>query len=206
MTQLILSYFDFDGGRGQPARLAMHIGGITYQDRRVKMADFPEVRKTTPLFQLPILEVDGVIVTQSDAITRYVGKLAGLYPTDAYQALLCDEVMSAAEDVGIKLGASFDLKGDALAQARQALAEGPLPLYLGWLQKQLQAAGGTFFADGRLTIADLKVFILLGTLMSGQLDHIPTDLVQKTAPQLVAYVGQIAGTAAISQYYAARQA
>jgi hypothetical protein len=36
-------------------------------------------------------------VTQSDAITRYVGKLAGLYPEDDLQALLCDEVMGALE-------------------------------------------------------------------------------------------------------------
>ena len=34
-------------------------------------------------------------VTQSDAITRYAGKLAGLYPADPLQALFCDEIMAA---------------------------------------------------------------------------------------------------------------
>ena len=58
----------------------------------------------------PVLHVDGVLVTQSDAITRYAGKLAGLYPTDPYQALLCDEVLSAVEDANIKLGTSFGLR------------------------------------------------------------------------------------------------
>lgn len=45
---------------------------------------------------MPALHVDGVVVTQSDAITRYAGKLAGLYPIDAYQALLCDLVAQVA--------------------------------------------------------------------------------------------------------------
>jgi glutathione S-transferase len=160
------------------------------------------VRKSTPLKQVPTLQVDGVLVTQSDAITRYAGKLAGLYPTDAFQALLCDEVLDAVEDVNVKLGLTFGLTGDALKEARTALVDGPLPLYLGWLQSQLQAHGGEFFADHRLTVADLKVFVFLRGLSSGRLDHVPTDLVEKVAPLLNAHVQRIAQTPAVLQYYA----
>src|SRR3990167_2497362 len=142
MPQLKLTYFDFHGGRGEPARLALHIGGIAFEDHRFAGADFAEVRKSTPLGQVPTLHVDGVQVTQSDAITRYAGKLAGLYPIDAYQALLCDEVMQAVEDANMKMGPSFSMTGDALKEAREALVKGPLPLYLGWLHTQLQAQGG----------------------------------------------------------------
>ena len=92
MHKLKLTYFDFHGGRGEPARLAMHIGGITFEDIRFAFEDFQEVRKTTPLNAVPTLHVNDVQVTQSDAITRYVGKLAGLYPADEFQALLCDEI------------------------------------------------------------------------------------------------------------------
>src|SRR2546429_4863078 len=31
MPKLKLTYFDFDGGRGEPARLALHIGGIAFR-------------------------------------------------------------------------------------------------------------------------------------------------------------------------------
>ncbi len=202
MSQLKLTYFDIHGGRGEPARLAMHIGGIAFEDHRFAFADFAEVRKSTPLNQVPTLQVDGVQVTQSDAITRYVGKLAGLYPVDAYQALLCDEVMDGVEDANVKLGTSFGLTGDALKEARTALANGPLPLYLGWLQKQLQAHGGEYFADNRLTIADLKVFVFVRGLNSGRLDHIPTDLVEQVAPLLNAHLQRMAQTPAVAQYYA----
>ena len=202
MSQLKLTYFDIHGGRGEPARLALHLGGIAFEDHRFGFADFAEVRKSTPLGQVPTLRVNGVQVTQSDAITRYAGKLAGLYPTDAYQALLCDEVLDAVEDANIKLGTTFGLTGDALKVARTALVTGALPLYLGWLQSQLQAHGSEYFADKRLTIADLKVFVFVRGLSSGRLDHVPTDLVEKLAPTLHAHMQRIAQTPAVAQYYA----
>ena len=202
MSTLQLTYFDIDGGRAEPARLALHIGGIAFEDKRFGFPEFAEVRKSTPFGQVPTLHVDGVLVTQSDAITRYAGKLAGLYPTDPYQALLCDEVLSAVEDANIKLGTSFGLTGDALKDARTALVNGPLTRYLAWLQTQLLARGGAFFADNRLTVADLKVFVFVRGLQSGRLDHVPTDLVDRVAPALGAYLQRIAETPAIAQYYA----
>ena len=206
MTKLKLTYFDFHGGRAEPVRLALHLGGIAFDDHRFAFADFPAVRQTAPLGQVPVLEVDGVAVTQSDAMLRYAGQRAGLYPTDAFQAMLCDEVMAAAEDVGIKVGDTFGLKGDALQQARQALVDGPLTKYLGWLQAQLQAHGGVYFADGRLTIADLKVFVFVRSLNSGNLDHVPNDLVQRIAPALNAHGQRVAETPGIAQYYARAKA
>lgn len=202
MSQLKLTYFDMHGGRAEPARLAMAIGGIAFEDFRFPFSDFPAVRRATPFGQVPTLHVQGVQVTQSDAITRYVGKLAGLYPTDAFQALLCDEVMAALEDANSKVVATFGLKDEALKEARAALVAGPLSLYLGWLHGQLQAQGGQFFADKRLTIADLKVFVYVQSLNSGRLDHVPTDLVEKVAPALNAHHQRIAATPAIAQYYA----
>lgn len=204
MDTLKLTYFDFPGGRAEPARLALHLGGIAFEDDRFAFADFAEVRKHTPLRQVPTLHVNGVQVTQSDAITRYAGKLAGLYPEDALQALLCDEVLGALEDINVKVGTTFGLTGEALESARKALVTGPLPLYLKWLEAQLEQHGGQYFADQRLTVADLKAFVVLRWLASGKLDHIPTDLIDTQAPKLAAYLQRIAATPAIAHYYASR--
>jgi prostaglandin-H2 D-isomerase / glutathione transferase len=204
MDTLRLTYFDFNGGRAEPARLAMYIGGITFEDCRFASSDFPEVRKTTPLNQVPTLCINNIQVTQSDAITRYVGKLTGLYPKDDFQALLCDEIMSGLEDINVKLGATFGMTGEALKNAREALVTGTLPRYLRWLQKQLEDHGGEYFSDHRLTIADLKAFVILRWLISGALDHIPVGLVESEAPKLRTFIDRIAALPAISQYYAAR--
>ena len=202
MTTLKLTYFDFHGGRAEPVRLALHLGGIAFDDHRFPGAEFAAIRKGVPLGQVPVLEVDGVQVTQSDAILRYAGKLAGLYPSDDVQALLCDEILAGVEDASNQVGKSFGLTGDALKEARTVLVEGPLPKYLSWLQHQLQAHGGTFFADGRMTIADLKVFVFVRGLTSGVMDHVPKDLVERLAPAVHAHAQRVLQTESIRQYYA----
>ena len=150
MSQLKLTYFNFHGGRGEPTRLALHMGGVAFEDHRFGFADFPEIRKSAPLGQVPVLEVDGVRVTQSDAITRYAGKLAGLYPTDALQALLCDEVMQAVEAANVHVGAGFGLTGDAWYEARTNLVEGPLPI----LAAAWSASTNTDAFTGRKIVQD----------------------------------------------------
>ncbi|MGZ5819509.1 MAG: glutathione S-transferase [Burkholderiaceae bacterium] len=202
MPKLKLTYFDFHGGRGEPARLALHIGGIAFEDHRFAFSEFAEVRKTTPFGQVPTLQVDGVQVTQCDAITRYAGKLAGLYPTDAFQALLCDEVMYVVEEANVKFGPTFRMSGEEQKAARLALVNGSMPVYLAWLQNQLKAHGGEYFADNRLTVADLKVFVDVRALNSGRFDHVPTDLVEKVAPALNAHMQRIAQLPAVVAYYA----
>lgn len=202
MTQLKLSYFDMHGGRAEPIRLALAIGGVPFEDHRFAFPEFAEVRKTVPFGQVPVLHVDGVQVTQSDAILRFAGKLAGLYPTDAYQALICDEVAYVVEEAGVKLGPTFSMKGDDQKAARVALVNSSMPQYLSWLQRRLQAHGGEYFADGRLTVADLKVFVDVRGLNSGRLDHVPTDLVAKVAPALNAHMQRVAANPAVAAYYA----
>jgi len=201
MAQLKLTYFDFHGGRAEPARLALAIGGVAFEDHRFSFPEFEEIRKDTPFRQVPVLSVDGVQVTQCDSIIRYVGKLAGLYPEDAYQALLCDEVMYVVEEASVRLGPTFRMTGEEQKAARLALVEGSMPVYLRWLERQLLAHGGEYFADGRLTVADLKVFVDVRGLNSGRLDHVPTDLVEKVAPALNAHLQRINALPAVRAYY-----
>jgi prostaglandin-H2 D-isomerase / glutathione transferase len=206
MTKLKITYFDFDGGRGEPARLALHIGGIAFEDHRIAGKDWPALRDKTPFLAMPTLEVNGKIVSQSNSINRYVGKLTGLYPKDDWQALLCDEVMDAAEDISTRIGHTLDLSADAKKKARQELAAGHITRYLEQLQARLKAAGGEYFADKRLTVADLKVFMLVRWLRSGALDHIPKDLVDRVAPLLVQHFELLASQPKIAEYYKRRKA
>ena len=202
MTQFKLIYFDFDGGRAESIRLAFHIGGIDFEDVRLK---FPEFREAQPSFRfhaLPVLEIDGQPITQSNAQLRYVGKLAGLYPTDDLQVLYCDEAMGAVEDVGHAVGKTFGLQGDALKQAREEFVQGRLATYIKGLDELLARGGGQFFADGRMTVADLKVFVETRTLAKGTLDHVPTNIVEELAPALAEHRERIANDPRVVAYYA----
>lgn len=201
MPEIKLTYFDFHG-RGEPARLAMFMGGIEFEDRRISFADWPAVKAEMPFHAVPVLEVDGKTLTQSNAINRYVGKLAGLYPSDPWQAALCDEVMDAVEDIVNEVGATFTIENEEEKRAaRQALADGPIRFHLERLQARLEQTGGEYFADNRLTVADLKVFVWIRWLRSGLLDYIPTDLPDRVAPLLVEHLERVNKHPKITAYY-----
>jgi len=200
-----LVYFDIDGARGEAARLAMVIGGVPFEDDRVKFADWESRKPSTPFGALPVLELDGQMVAQSNSINRYVGKLAGLYPSDAWQAALCDEVMDAVEEIATEVWSTMSMPATEKKALRESLAAGPLSDSLDRLQRRLGAHGGQYFADGRLTAADLKVFVWVRHLRSGQLDHVPVDLPDRVAPRLVEHYERVRRHPAVKAYYAERK-
>jgi len=201
VTSYRLTYFDIDGGRAEPIRIAFHAAGIDFEDNRISFAEFHEMRQGARFHCVPVLEIDGAAVTQSNAISRYVGKMAGLYPEDDLQALYCDEALGAIEDVSHCIVGTFGLEGEELRLAREKLVEGWLSVYLRGLDDLLARGGGEYFADKCLTVADLKVFGLTTWLRSGTLDHVPTDLVQDLAPSLVEHQERIERDPRVAAYY-----
>lgn len=201
MNELSLLYFDIDGGRAEPIRLALHFGQIEFDDVRFPMKSFPEVKATTPFGQVPTLTVNGQVITQTNAILRFVGQQVGLYPDDLMKALLVDEVLDVVEDMIDKMVATFGMKGEALESARASLLEGPYRRYLEWMSDRLVAQGEGFFAGTELSIADLKTWVWLKTLMSGMFDHIPEQWLAEHYPLLAEYTTVIAQHPCIASYY-----
>lgn len=201
MPNYKLTYFDFNGGRGEPIRVALHAAGIEFEDNRISFPEFSEMRRSARFNSVPVLEMDGAQVTQSNAISRYVGKLAGLYPEDSLQALYCDEVLGAVEDLNHYVVRTFGLEGEELKQAREQLADGWLSTYLKGFSDLLARGGGEFFAGGQLTVADLKVLVQVSSVTSGNLDHIPADLVQRLAPSLIEHQERVTNHPIVAAYY-----
>lgn len=206
MTSYRLTYFDIDGGRAEPVRIALHAAGIKFEDHRISFQEFGEGRQQFPFTCVPVLEIDGKAVTQSIPLARFAGKLAGLYPEDPLQALYCDEAMGAVEDATTHVGRTMRMQGDELRAARTGLVEGWLPVYLKGLAGLLQRGGGKYFADSRLTVADIMVAGLVGWLSHGALDHIPADLVSGVAPELAEHAARVMLEPKVAAWYAARKA
>jgi glutathione S-transferase len=201
MPDIKITYFDFHGGRAEPARIALHMSRVAFEDHRVSFQEFGEQRDTYPFRCLPVVEIDGKVIAQSNAINRYIGKLTGLYPADPIQAMFCDEVMEANEDALFRVVQTFGLEGDELRAAREELVSGWLTVYIKGMGLLLDR-GGDYFADGRLTMADLKTFVWIRSLRAGTLDHVPTDLVDQLAPQLAAHQDRIGSHSGVQAYYA----
>ncbi len=204
MTDYKLTYFDFDGGRAEAVRIALHHGGIAFEDDRISFPEFAEMRTTTRFNSVPTMEIDGTVVTQTNAMLRYVGKQVGLYPEDDLQAFYCDEPMEAIEDLLHRIVTTFGLEGDELKAAREELAAGWITTFLKGFDELLARGGGEYFADKRLTVADLKVFVQMRSLANGTLDHVPTDIVERVAPALAEHRDRIATDPIVTAYYATR--
>ena len=204
MTRYKLTYFDIDGGRAEPIRIAFHAAGIDFEDNRISFAEFGEMRSTTRFNSVPVLEIDGAQVTQSNAMSRYVGKMAGLYPLDDLQALYCDEVLGALEDLSNRIVRTFGLPEDELKAAREELVDGWLTTFLRGLDQLLIRGGGEYFANNQLTVADLRAFVQSRSLGSGILDYVPKDIVQQVAPGLFQHQERISADPLVVAYYATR--
>ncbi|MGB0846209.1 MAG: glutathione S-transferase family protein [Thiolinea sp.] len=204
MSNYKLTYFDIDGGRAEATRIALHAAGIDFEDNRLSFPEFGQQQFDMRFHAVPVMEIDGAQVTQSNALNRYIGKMAGLYPTDDLQALYCDEVMDAVEDLTHHMTATFGLEGEEMKLAREAFVSGWLTVYLKGLSELLQRGGGEYFAGGQLTIADLKVFVQTQALEAGFLDHVPTDIVQQVAPALHEHAQRVTAEPNVVAYYASK--
>jgi len=201
MPNYKVTYFDFHGGRGEPIRIALHAAGISFEDVRWSFQEFGENRTDMRFNAIPTLEIDGEMITQSNAISRYVGKMSGLYPDDPMQALYCDEAMGAAEDLNHYVVQTFGLQGDDLKQAREILMNGRLTVFIKGFAELLARGGGQYMADKRLTIADLKVLTQIKNFRAGNVDHIPADFIDSLAPELGAYQERIDADPVVNAYY-----
>lgn len=205
MAKLRLTYFDFDGGRGEAARLALVLGNVPFEDDRVSRERWSQIKSQQPFGALPVLYVDGVALAQSNAICRYVGKLTDLYPSDPWQAAICDQVMETVEDVTVQIGATIPLSDEEKKTKRAALVAETIPMFLSGLEKILKSGGGTFFASNRLTVADFRVYDLVQWLKSGILDHIPADLTDRVVPMLVKHMEMVKNEPRVKAYYEKRK-
>lgn len=201
MPDYKLTYFDFHGGRAEPIRIALHAAGIPFEDVRWSFQDFGEKRGDLRFNAIPTLEIDGKVITQSNAIGRYIGKMAGLYPEDPLQALYCDEAMGAAEDINHYVVQTFGLKGDDLKEAREILMNGRLTVFVKGFAELLARGGGKYLADNRLTIADLKLLTQIKNFRAGNVDHIPAGFIDSLAPEFAAYQERIDSDPIVIAYY-----
>uniref|UniRef100_A0A6P7GYH1 glutathione transferase n=1 Tax=Diabrotica virgifera virgifera TaxID=50390 RepID=A0A6P7GYH1_DIAVI len=95
-----LTYFDIQFiGRGEQIRLLLSYGGIPFEDIRIKHADWPKIKPTTPLGQLPVLEIDGKAIPQSTAICRYLASLVKLDGKDVKENIALDVAIETILDV-----------------------------------------------------------------------------------------------------------
>merc|ERR1711953_1132856 len=207
-AKLVLHYFDFPFWRAEVCRLALHLGKVEFEDKKIK--DFAEFKASgiAPLGQAPILEVDGKVVAQTGAIARYCGKVSGFYPKDDdFAAAKIDEIIDTATDITNLIGTTMRMadEKEKLA-ARAVLAGDKLPMYFAALEKIMVANGSTgFYVGSAMTIADIAMWRLLGWFKGGALDGIPKEVFD-AYPSVLQHYNSIDAHAEIRKWMETRYA
>lgn len=102
-TTKSITYFDAPG-RAELARAMLTMKGMEFENKCLGKEDWKQLKSsgTIPLGnQVPILTTsDGVTLTQSLALARYVAKQCGFYPESAEDAQLSDAIVEACADMG----------------------------------------------------------------------------------------------------------
>ena len=227
--KLTLYYFDIQGP-AEKIRLALSIGKVPFEDRRIKFDEWQQLKATMPFGKVPVLTIDGedTRVTQSDALLRYAGRLANangveLYPQGGMAQLRTDEMVSFVDEMAnswaprLYVGMSpknFGYPEDdswkgseehkkATELARTRWINDDFPVYLGHIKKQLAKNGGKFLCGDQVTIADCYLVPMLNRLASGGIDYVEKECVVKHGgDEITAYVDRFMGIEEVKKWYA----
>ena len=140
-------YLDFPFWRAEIGRLALYLGEIDFEDIRVTREEFQRIKEIgqlddgtkVPFHQLPCININGLSICQTGGISRFCGKIAGLYPKDnLIEAASIDQIIDLATDITVLLGPYSMKENDTRKKSmREALVSGLLLRKISYLEKLL---------------------------------------------------------------------
>ena len=216
-----MTYFNI-AGVAEKVRLAFVLGGVQFEDHRIKFDEWAAMKPTTPYGQLPVLTTDkGASIAQSDAMLRYAATLTPALAPGA-KMLEIDELLGLVGDftrawlpmiyLGMRpenYGYPPEFKGSeaqtALVKAmREKWIAEELPRFCAYFEAWLDKSGGPFLCGSDVTIADCALVPELRKYSAGFIDHVPTDCMEKY-PKLTAYINAFLAIPAVKAYYDAKK-
>ena len=172
--------------RAEVLRVSLFISNIPFEDVRISREEFINMIKTgylpngkkVPFHQLPVIEVDGEIIGQTGAIARYCCKISNLYSNDNINAAKIDQIIDAATDITNLVSPTIREKDEQKKVVDRLLLKNKLlPRWFRYLENILSESTSDWFVENKMTIADIAMWRLLGWLISGIIDGIPTTIV-----------------------------
>ena len=140
----------------------------------IKSDDWSARKPSTPYGELPVIEIEGEgVLAQSNAILGLIGKRYDLLPQDDFKAAQHYGILSAVEDLSMRISHTISIEDDAeKKKSREKLADGYMKHWAANMEKQIQ---GPYVARDRISVADIKLFVMLSWVRQGILDHIPSN-------------------------------
>jgi len=181
-----LYYFNIMA-RGEPARIMFAYKGVKYEDVRIEFQDWPQWQAKMPFGEIPVLEVDGKMLSQSMAINRYLGRVFGMAGANDWEAAQCDMLVDGITDVFNNLRPWFMEKDEEKKnQIWNNFENEHLKPFLGLYEKFLKQTGTGHFVGNTMTWADVVLFHFIGWW------YHKNPEVLKPHPEIAKFIGMVA--------------
>lgn len=180
-------------------RLSLHYGGVPFEDVRVNYDDLELLKLALPLGNVPILEVDDVVYSQSMAIARYAAKISGHFPDDPLDVLHADMISETLLEFKNAINCvRYDETKESLNEDMlKPLLEVTLPKVFNALEIRVR---GAFFLGNKASYADVHLF----NLVENELKWTFGDIDLSAFPKLLAIVERVRTNSGVAAYIANR--
>jgi len=200
MNKPKLTYFDAPVSRGEECRLALHLAGIDFEDRRIDFATWSAMKEQTPYGGLPVLELPGhPTLAHANAILVLIGRRHGLHPSDDFEAARDEGMMQHVEDLRGVVSPTIRMGDAEKCAAREAIVAGYLPAWARAAERNI--VDGPFFGGAKLHVVDLKLHMAVRWFNGGKVDHIPATIFAGY-PRLLAVHDAVREHAGVKAWYA----
>jgi len=182
-----LYYGDMAIWRGECIRICLFIGGIPFDD--IRNVPFESLKSSGKLTfgEMPVMEVDGQVLSTVQAMASYSSKLAGMAPSNPWLAAKVDEAINGCQDVTETIGTTFGLpEEEKVAKMQKLIAQdGRLTMQMRGIETILIQNGKNGHVAGQaLTVADIAVWSLTGYMSGGFIHGIPRKYIAQTFPNV----------------------
>jgi glutathione S-transferase len=163
MPSYKLTYFDVTA-LAEPIRFLLSYLNEDFEDFRFPREQWPSLKPSMPFGKVPVLEIDGKVLNQSTAITRYLSKKAGLAGSDDWESLLIDIAVDNIHDLRQALALyAYDPNEESKAAKYGPLINETVPFYMNKFENIVEENNG-YFVNGKLSWADLFFVAVLDYL------------------------------------------
>ena len=193
MTTATLTYFR-GRGRAETTRWMLAANNIDFTNIPIDTPEaLAELRASgkLPFDQMPLLEIDGLFLSQSSAMIRYLARRGGFYGANDVDAMWCDMIAGVSADFAeTAIQAAFKPSADVAV----ADLEGRFAKFGQRFEARLEQQGSGFIAAETMTFAD----VVLAEALSGYLEWCPAIL--GDTPRLEAMYQAVVTTPGIAAY------
>ena len=146
--------------------MVLAYGGIEYEDERITTrwqdpAPWAARKSEFPYGQLPVLNWNGTVISQSMAIARFIAKEIGIAGRTNLECAQVDEIIDVIQDLTDKRITLLKAKDEE--GIKKHLTE-TNPTAFGQLEKRMESRGGQFMVGNAFSWADLHLYDYISEL------------------------------------------